>query len=121
MQLANWIEIPVADIDRAAKFYEKLLGVQLTDFVAGKTKMKLFPEDEHISGALVYNPEYYFPGEQGPLVYLNMGDSMQKALDFIENSGGELLIDKRQISEEFGYMAVIKDSEGNRLALHSGK
>lgn len=33
--------------------------------------------------------------------------------------GGKILQGKKQISEEYGFMAVITDSEGNRVALHS--
>lgn len=40
-------------------------------------------------------------------------------LDKVENAGGKILVPKTQISEDFGYMAVIIDSEGNRIAFHS--
>jgi hypothetical protein len=37
----------------------------------------------------------------------------------VEAAGGKIMVPKTQISEEYGYMAVIIDTEGNRIGLHS--
>jgi predicted enzyme related to lactoylglutathione lyase len=39
----------------------------------------------------------------------------------VEDAGGKILVPKKQISEDVGYMAVFIDTEGNRVALHSRK
>ena len=39
--------------------------------------------------------------------------------DKIEAAGGKLVVPKTMISDEYGYMAVFLDTEGNRIALHS--
>lgn len=36
-----------------------------------------------------------------------------------ENAGGRVLQPKTLISDDVGYMAILIDSEGNRIALHS--
>ena len=44
---------------------------------------------------------------------------MKRMLEMIEASGGKVLIPKRQINPERGYMAFLEDTEGNRIALQS--
>ncbi len=119
--LVNWLEIPVSDIKRAKTFYEKVFEIEMIDLDIGDgTKMALFPNSqEKVGGALVENKSFYQPGEQGPLLYLNGNPDLQHFLDHVEKAGGKILIQKRMITEEYGHMAVIKDTEGNRIALHS--
>ena len=122
--MINWFEIPVADINRAKTFYEQLLDITLNTFdIPNGPQMALFPHagENTLSGALVCYPRFYHVGEQGPLIYLNANPDLQKVLDKVESIGGEQILPKRMITEERGYMAVIKDSEGNRIALHSNK
>jgi predicted enzyme related to lactoylglutathione lyase len=40
-------------------------------------------------------------------------------LDRVAAAGGTVEVPKREISPEYGYMAVFIDTEGNRMALHS--
>jgi predicted enzyme related to lactoylglutathione lyase len=117
----NWFEIPARDIKRAKAFYEAIFDVQLGDTVlANNLKMALFPtETGTVGGALCEHPDFYHPGYQGPLVYLNGNPDLQIVLDRIPRFGGKVLVPKTQISEQYGYMAVFEDTEGNRLALHS--
>ena len=48
-----------------------------------------------------------------------MSEDVQIELDRVEDAGGTIHRPKTQISEEHGYMGVIIDTEGNRIALHS--
>lgn len=118
----NWFEIPATDIDRARAFYEAILDIEMHSMNIGEdTHMALFPMHEgKVSGALISNAEFYEPSNsKGPLLYLNGDPDLQLVLDRVEENGGSIHIQKQQISEENGYMAVIEDSEGNRIALHS--
>jgi predicted enzyme related to lactoylglutathione lyase len=73
-----------------------------------------------IGGSLVYNKDFYKPSAtDGPLIYLNANPDVQYVLDKIEAAGGKILVSKTQISEDYGYMAMFVDTEGNRIALHS--
>lgn len=118
----SWFEIPANDLSRAKTFYEFILGIDLqsAEFPNG-LKMEIFPTEEGgISGALCHYPEFYEPGRQGALVYLNGGDDLSKVLERVEESpGGQVIVPKTQISPEHGYMGVFMDTEGNRVALHS--
>ena len=85
--------------------------------------MAQFPQIEDgmgASGALVLNEKFYKPSRDGILIYFTppSGD-LSNELARVENAGGKILIPKKQISEDIGYMALIPDSEGNRIALHS--
>jgi predicted enzyme related to lactoylglutathione lyase len=120
----NWFEIPVNDIGRAKSFYEAIFGFELFDLDIGDgLQMAIFPaESGSVGGALIQKEEYYNPSDTfGPLLYLNANPDLQIVLDKVESSGGKISISKRLITEDNGYMAVIIDSEGNRVALHSNK
>lgn len=120
----HWFEIPVEDLPRAQAFYEGLFGVALQALEpAPGLKMALFP-GEHgglRGGALVQHPAFYKPGAQGPLLYLGADPDLAPVLARVEGLGGKVLIPKRLISPERGFMAVFQDSEGNRVALHSAR
>lgn len=118
----SWFEIPTNDLTRAQKFYETVLDIKLTPLDMDNLKMRMFPTEEQsgAGGALIQHPEFYKPSStEGPLIYLNASPDVQTALDKVEKEGGKILIPKTQISPEYGYMAVIIDTEGNRIAFHS--
>lgn len=115
-----WFEIPVKDLKRAMKFYETVLGVELQSFENDTTKMAFFPHtSEIVSGGLVESPEYV-PSDKGTLVYFNGGKDLTPSLNRVEAAGGKILQTKMSIGEH-GFMAIFKDTEGNRVALHSMK
>jgi predicted enzyme related to lactoylglutathione lyase len=121
--MVGWFEIPVSDMERAINFYEKLLHVKLDRNQLGPLDMAWFsydPEGYGSGGSLVYYPESYKPSDDGVLVYLtaHSGD-LANELSRVKEAGGKVLQGKTQISEEHGYMALILDTEGNRIALHS--
>ncbi|MCW5521196.1 VOC family protein [Aureitalea sp. L0-47] len=118
-----WIEIPVSDMDRAIKFYETVLDIEMKLVDFGGLQMGWFPFDEDadsITGATgtLIKQESYIPSQEGTLVYFHSED-VQVELDRVEAAGGEIYQPKTQISPEHGYMGVFIDSEGNRVALHS--
>ncbi len=120
----SWFEIPTIDLDRATNFYENILDVKMIPMEIPGFNMRIFPTDDpfnSISGALVKTqPGFYQPSEtQGVLLYLNGNPDVQIILDRVETAGGKISVPKTQISEEHGYMAVIIDTEGNRIGLHS--
>jgi len=50
---------------------------------------------------------------------LNGNPDLQNILNRVVNAGGTIMVPKMEISPEYGYMAVIMDTEGNRIGLHS--
>ena len=119
----SWFEIGTTDLDRATKFYETILQVKLAPLDLDNIKMRMFPLDDMrtgVGGALVDSKGFHKPSStDGPLIYLNGNPDVQLVLDRVEGAGGKIMLPKTEISPEYGSMAVIIDSEGNRIALHS--
>ncbi|WP_373399906.1 VOC family protein [Algoriphagus halophilus] len=118
----GWFEIPVADMDRAIAFYEKVFDCKLNKQVMGDFQMAWFPWEDMEKGAggsLVYHKEFYAISDlAGPLIYFS-SDDCDIELGRVENAGGKVQIPKRMIAPDIGYMGVFSDSEGNRIAIHS--
>ena len=73
-------------------------------------------------GSLIQNAKYYKPSTNGTLIYFaSQTDDVNDELSRVESVGGKLIVDKRLISEEVGYMGAFIDTEGNRIAVHSRK
>jgi uncharacterized protein len=120
----NWFEIPVNDFDRAKKFYESIFSYQMPENQMGPARMGFLLHDYQngkVGGAIVHNPSFYTPSTNGSLVYLNCQPDLQVVIDRVENAGGEILMKKTIIApdQHLGYWALIRDTEGNRVALHS--
>jgi uncharacterized protein len=119
----SWFEIPATDLARATKFYEAIFGVSLIPMDLPNIKMRMFPVEDQmtdIGGALVDSGGFHKPSAtDGPLIYLNGNPDVQKVLDKVEKAGGKIVVPKTEISPDYGFMAVIVDTEGNRIGLHS--
>ncbi|MBI5914339.1 MAG: VOC family protein [Bacteroidetes bacterium] len=113
----DWFEIAVADFERAKKFYEEIFDMQIQPLDLGDLKMGLFPH-QGIGAAICWGA-WYKPSPHGTIVYLNANPDLSVVLGKIEAAGGKIIQPKKQISPEYGFMALFEDSEGNRLALHS--
>lgn len=119
----SWFEIGTTDLERATKFYETIFGLKLIPLDLPNIKMRMFPLEDMengVGGAIVDSGEFHKPSStDGPLIYLNGNPDVQNVLDKVEAAGGKILIPKTMISPEYGFMAVMLDTEGNRIALHS--
>ena len=119
----SWFEIGTTDLERATKFYQTIFGISLVPMDLPNIKMRMFPVDDPqhgIGGAIVDSGGFHKPsGTDGPLIYLNGNPDVQTILDKVEAAGGKVMVPKTEISPEYGFMAVIIDTEGNRIGLHS--
>ena len=115
MHALQWFEIPVTDMDRAVKFYEAMLGVTLDRMTVG-TPVAVFPtDDDGVGGALSLDDRE--PSEQGSMVYLTAPNGIQAALDAVPSAGGEVLLERTEIGNDYGYYAYVRDTEGNKVGL----
>ena len=112
-----WTDIPVIDLDRAIKFYSAVLAAPVSKESEGGHEFGLLPHDDNVSGCLVTRSENQ-PSIHGPLIYLSVEGRLDAAIEAVKTGGGEILQPKHQIGP-YGYRAVVIDSEGNRIALHS--
>jgi hypothetical protein len=122
--VVGWFEIPVIDIDRAIKFYETVLGIKIQKQNLGDLIMGWFPYADvpGSPGSLVYHKDFYKPSTNGVLIYFTaQSGDLKNELSKVESAGGKVLMDKKLITEDIGYMGLFVDSEGNRIAIHSRK
>jgi uncharacterized protein len=120
----NWFEIPVTDFERARRFYESIFDFQMPESQMGPARMGFFLYDFQagkVGGAIVHNPDFYTPNSNGSLIYLNCQPDLQMVLDRVQPAGGNVIKQKQKVSEDqhLGFWALITDTEGNRVALHS--
>jgi predicted enzyme related to lactoylglutathione lyase len=114
----NWFEIPAADLPRATRFYEAVLGTPLKTEQMGPLTMALFPYQPPGVGGCVAAGLGMTPGANGSIVYLNAGKSLDAALARVTAAGGQIVVPKTPLPGDMGAFAQIIDSEGNRVGLH---
>lgn len=119
MNAVNWFEIPVADFDRAYHFYSQLFDSPLHKETMGGAQMGFFTHSQGGVGGAICKGEDYVPSTHGVLVYLSAGENLNEPLEKVEQMGGKVLLPKTLITKDIGYMALILDTEGNKIALHS--
>jgi predicted enzyme related to lactoylglutathione lyase len=117
--LSNWIEIPVADMKRAKRFYGELLGVALNGMQMGSNDYALFEVKDRFNTGCLVKGKGYVPSKQGVVVYLNGGDDLSTVLARVAKAGGKVLLEKTFLSKEAGHIAYFVDTEGNKIGLHS--
>ena len=113
-----WCDIPVLELDRAVKFYSAVLGqtVKKQEF-PGMTIGILAHKDGEVGACLFASAEEK-PSERGVMIYLNANGRLDDAVAAVAQNGGTVIKPKHPIGP-FGFRAVVIDSEGNRVALHS--
>jgi len=112
-------EIPVTDMERAIRFYQDVLGYQLTRQQVDGYEMAFFPHADGkpgASGALAKG-DVYVPSKTGAIIYFDVPD-IDPVLEKAKAKGAKILYPKKSIGEA-GYVAEIEDSEGNRIALNA--
>lgn len=119
--MVGWFEIPVADMQRAKKFYDMVFDITISIHDIGGFIMGWFPNDPEKKGAtgsLVQHEMYQPSASHGALIYFSCQD-VDIELSRVEAAGGIIMRPKSMIGDNHGFMALIKDTEGNRIALHS--
>jgi predicted enzyme related to lactoylglutathione lyase len=114
----NWFELPAQDLARARTFYETVLRISLRPEVFAGMDMALFPFERGrgVGGALVKDARFR-PSPDGAVVYLGAGGSLDGCLARVEQAGGRVLMPRTDIGAP-GFIALIVDTEGNRVGLH---
>jgi len=119
--MVGWFEIPVGKMERARKFYETVFDIVISIHELDGLIMGWFPSAPGKPGAMgsLVQHSMYIPSDtKGPILYFSCKD-LSKELNRVEAAGGSILQPKKEIGEGHGFMALVKDSEGNRIALHS--
>lgn len=112
-----WFDFPVADLDRAAKFYTEVLGVGVEIFDHDGLRVGVFDHNASLGGCLVERP-HEVSGDKGPFLYFNVNGRLKDAVARVAANGGKVVEDIHSMGQ-YGYRVTILDSEGSRLFLHS--
>lgn len=109
----GWFEIYVDDMNRAKTFYETALGIELQKLDGTEFEMWASPmlQDAYgAPGALIKLPGFP-PGANSTIVYFTCVDCAVEAERAIKAP-------KKSIGQ-YGFIALVVDTEGNMIGLHS--
>lgn len=128
-----WFEIPVADLDRAIRFYTALLHVTFEKIMILDKENGIFKKETHGIGGVLVHKEGHHPG-RGIQLFFNviaLSDALEQAVAMggsvitpktlirQVDRKGNLVIARNLIDDDTGYYAEIADSEGNCLGLYA--
>ena len=114
----NWFEIFVDDMDRASRFYQQVLAIDLRREEFAGLPHAIFPAAlPATGGALVRHPQRS-PGQGGSMVYLEATGKLDACLQRVAAAGGTVVLPKTDIGQP-GFIATLRDTEGNLVGLHS--
>jgi predicted enzyme related to lactoylglutathione lyase len=115
----GWFEIYVQDMARAKAFYEAVFQVSLEQLNNPELELWSFPmamDRWGASGALV-KMAGVSSGGNSTIVYFSCADCAVEAARATA-AGGQVVREKWSIGE-YGFIALVADSEGNMIGLHS--
>ncbi len=111
------VEIPVRNMARAKKFYAGVFGWKFKAF-SPRYVMFITGEGEKLGGALAKTDLKELPPDGGVTVYVKV-ESIKEALSKAKEWGGQVLQKRTEIGGDNGYIAFLRDTEGNRMGLFS--
>ena len=114
---AVWFDIYVSDLKRANAFYSAVLDVRVDEENFDGFSFSVLEHSEGNGGCLVPDADRV-SANQGVLIYLNVDGRIRDAVKKVGEHGGEIVDDIHPIGPH-GVRAIVQDSEGNRIALHS--
>jgi uncharacterized protein len=113
-----WFSIPVADMDRAVRFYNQVFGLEMEPMEYEGQPTAFFPMAEDQAGGML-SIDKERAGKNGVVLYLNGGENLSRVLDKVDNAGGKVSVGKTAVGQNMGFYAHILDSEGNEIGIWS--
>lgn len=115
----GWFELYVQDMSRARAFYEAVFKTTLESLPGTEHEMWAFPADMErygSPGALI-RMEGCPSGPGGTLIYFSCEDCTVESARAAA-SGGKVFKERFSIGP-YGFIALVNDTEGNLIGLHS--
>lgn len=118
--IITWFDVPTLDLDRAVNFYSEIFAeeVRVDTFMNQKLGFFLKEGVEGVGGALIPPGMGFTPSGEGTRIYFNCEGKLDEVLGRVKKAGGSIVREKFSIGEQ-GWIAVIMDTEGNTVGLHS--
>jgi predicted enzyme related to lactoylglutathione lyase len=119
--LGCWFEIYVQDLDRARAFYEAVFQVTLERLSNPEVELWAFPMEmgKWGAGGALVKMEGVSSGGNSTIIYFSCDDCAVEQARIVD-AGGKIHREKWSIGE-YGFIALVFDSEGNMIGLHSLK
>ena len=116
-----WFEIYVQDMARAKAFYETVFQLKLERLNNPAIEMWSFPMamDKVGAGGALVKMDGVPSGGSGTIVYFSCTDCAVEAARAVAH-GGQVQRGKMPIGE-YGFIALVVDTEGTMIGLHSLK
>lgn len=111
-----WADIPAADLRRAAAFYEGILAKKVAVDSFNGMEFAILEHDQGNGGCIMVVPGEV--SDKGITVYFNADGRIKDAVAKAQALGGKILQPIHSLGPH-GFRAVLLDSEGNRIAIHS--
>ena len=112
-----WVDVPVKDLNRAMAFYKAVLANNVSKVEMPGMEFAVLDHQDGNGGCLVPGGDQ-ISSTGGVLVYFNADGRIRAAVAAVEQHGGQIVEPVHSIGPH-GFRAILLDSEGNRVALHS--
>jgi len=118
MRIKNiaFVGIPVTDVRRAREFYEKVLGLAVSDEMMGGKWIEYTVGDNTLAIANVGGG--WRPSDQGTGAALEV-ENFDEAIERLRNQGVPFAAEP--FETPCCHMAVVQDPDGNKLIIHQLK
>lgn len=111
-----WVELPAADLERAIAFYAEVFGHTSGDIIdQGVRRITILPGTPSVS---LNQTAGFTPTTEGSLPYFHVDEPLSVTLERVTRGGGRVIEPTEQRGEN-GFFALIADSEGNGVTIHS--
>lgn len=115
-----WVDVPVQDLNRSIAFYSAVLANKVSKAEMGPgQEFAVLDHQDGNGGCLVPHQSVgAISSTGGLLVYFNANGRIKDAVALAEKHGGQIVTPIHSIGPH-GFRAILVDTEGNRIALHS--
>ncbi len=113
-----WVDLGVADLDRAVEFYTAVLKRNLSIEEFDGFRFAVFHHEQDEVGGCLVPKQDFSPIPASSLIYLNVEGRLAEAAKLVEAHGGSLIQAPHSMGPH-GHRAIFTDSEGNHMALYS--
>lgn len=119
-----WFEIYVEDMHRAKFFYERVFGFHLKkmntrSWDVDRLSISLSEEGGSF-GSLIWDRDVQPSGISSVVYFASSSDDCAVEEKRAVEAGGKVYKTKYSIGQ-YGYMSLVKDTEGNLIGIHSRK
>ena len=119
INVVNWFEIPVSNIEQASALYAAMLDIKLQQSVFGGIPHAVLTNKDMscVSGALVSDPNRPPKRGNGTVIYLHATDGVARCIARAVEAGAKV-VQPRTVIDPHGTIALIEDLDGNVIGLH---